>query len=117
MDIKELAIAFHHSKLRLSEQENNLLLVHKLVSDLAKDEQTFDLELEIKGLNKEIKIQDALIEQRKAEINSFESDILDLIKDKAVDEKVPVFIEDASFVELFRNNKNSLSYSGPFTKA
>ena len=114
MKIEELAKAFHHSKLRLSEQMSNLLLVHKLVQDLAKDEQTFDLQLEIKGLNKEIKIQDTLIEQRKAELNAFESDILELLKDKEVNEKTMVFIEDEVFVELIRNKDDSISCKGPF---
>ena len=116
MEITELAKAFHHSKLRLTEQESNLHLVHKLISDLAQDEQTFDLQLEIKGLNKEVKIQDTLIEDRKAELGIVEASLLELIKDKAVNEKTVVFIADESYVEFSRNKAQGIAMTGPFKK-
>jgi hypothetical protein len=116
MNMKELAQAFHHARLRLSEQENNLFLVHKLVKDLSDDEQTFDLQLEIKGLNKEIKTQDTLIEQRKAEIEVFQSAILALLKE-GNPEKSTVYIDEENYVELSKNADGTLSFKGPFPKA
>ncbi|NRF40604.1 hypothetical protein [Pedobacter foliorum] len=75
MEIKELAESLEVAKASLADQQRNLKQVQNLVSDLGKEEQTFDIKLEISNLNKDVNSQTTLIEQRQNEIAELEASI------------------------------------------
>ncbi|WP_214226017.1 hypothetical protein [Pedobacter sp. B4-66] len=75
MEIKELAESLEVAKTSLADQQRNLKQVQNLVSDLGKEEQTFDIKLEISNLNKDVNSQTTLIEQRQNEIAELEASI------------------------------------------
>jgi peptidoglycan hydrolase CwlO-like protein len=75
MEIKELAGSLEVAKANLADQQRNLKQVQNLVDDLGKEDQTFDIKLEISNLNKDVNSQTTLIEQRQKEIAELEASI------------------------------------------
>lgn len=75
MEIKELAGSLEVAKANLADQQRNLKQVQNLVYDLGKEDQTFDIKLEISNLNKDVNSQTTLIEQRQKEIAELEAGI------------------------------------------
>jgi peptidoglycan hydrolase CwlO-like protein len=75
MEIKELAGSLEMAKANLADQQRNLKQVQNLVDDLGKEDQTFDIKLEISNLNKDVNSQTTLIEQRQKEIAELEASI------------------------------------------
>jgi len=75
MEIKELAESLEVAKASLADQQRNLKQVQNLVDDLGKEDQTFDIKLEISNLKKDVNSQTTLIVQRQKEIAELEASI------------------------------------------
>jgi len=75
MEIKELAESLEVAKASLADQQRNLKQVQNLVDDLGKEDQTFEIKLEISDLNKDVANQTTLIEERQKEIAELEVSI------------------------------------------
>ncbi|PYF73859.1 hypothetical protein [Pedobacter nutrimenti] len=118
MKISELAKSFYAVKTSFCEQEKDLLLTEKLVNDLLKDPQTPDLELEISGLKKNIKIQQELLGSKKTELDIVSRELLGQMHSEGFkpEQKTEVHLTESSYVEIWPTKKETLACSTPIKR-
>ena len=118
MKIESLANSLLHSKISFEDENSELFVAERELTELKALPSTTARKLLILERTNEISVKRQLIDERKEEIESLEAELLEKLKEGnfEVDEVLEFHLHDESYSSIEYNNENKIIVRGPYSK-